>query len=345
MKKTVFACLLVCLCQCTQREKTTLDGYVELELKLTGKKYTQLVLCTPYLAPEGWAIEKEFPGLSEDGYNWKFSVPDSINEIAEGYTIRIYPYDFENNQGGEIVFTQKGFPDNKVVRGIVLEGKKTLIEGSYRGEREEYYGGMGYLFSDTYVEDPTLIYNLFDIKLEDKKNKKYSEFELNFYCSDFSSLPEINYEEALQQRIAFVKEYPDSKYLFDQFAYSTGYKNRNDMKLVFDNFSKKMKSSDFGKQIAEHLSRQIIPVDVFTEQLTNSKTNQLEAVIIHPSKPTFIVFSASWCGPCHKLIPQLKKMYNELSPIMDMVYISMDKKNIETWKELMTNVSHLFLTH
>ena len=108
------------------------------------------------------------------------------------------------------------------------------------------------------------------------------------------------------------------------------------MKLVFDNFSEKMKLSDFGKRIAEYLSQQIMQVSIYTKQLTNSKTNQLELVIINNDKPTLILFSASWCAPCHKLIPQLKKIYNELSPTMDMVYISMDReKSVESWKELM----------
>ena len=341
-KISLFVCLLLCLCQCKQPEKV-LDGHVELEVKLTGKKYTQLVLVTLYRIPEGWDMEgydvfKEFLGYSKDGYNWKFIVPDSINEIAEGYNIRIYPYDFEKNQGGEIMFTLKELPESKRVRCILLEGEKTIIEGVYRGEIIKNFTGFGYAIIDSYVESPTLIFDLFDIQLKNKKNKKCSELELNFYYPDFSILPEADYEEALQQRIALVKEYPNSNYLLHQLGASEGYKSKGDMRIVFDNFSEKMKSSYLGQHIEEYLSRKIIPVDIFTENLTNSKSHQLEPVITNKSKPTLILFSASWCGPCHKLIPQLKEIYNELSSSIDMVYISMDRdQNVQSWKELMTN--------
>ena len=323
-------------CKCASPQDSVPNGFVCLELKLQGKQYSNLVLCTPYRVPEGWDMLKEFPGRSEDGYNWIFLVPDSIYDVSENFVIRVYPFDFENNRGKTVAFTIKDMPETKKQYTLILEEKKTVIEGVYRNEMEEYFSGFAYLFPDTFVESPTIIFDIFDL-IPSKNEHKYTALELSLFYPDFSSLPEINYEEALQQRIALVKEYPNSNFLLNQFTYSTGYKNKKDMKLVFDHFSEKMKSSDLGKHIAEYLSKQIIAVDIFTEKLTNSKNNQSEPVITNQSKPTLVIFSASWCAPCHKLIPQLKEIYNELSPLINMVYISMDReKSVPSWKKLMT---------
>jgi len=49
-----------------------------------------------------------------------------------------------------------------------------------------------------------------------------------------------------------------------------------------------------------------------------------------------IVFSASWCEPCHELIPILKGIYADLKDRLDFTYISMDeKKTANSWRKLL----------
>jgi len=49
-----------------------------------------------------------------------------------------------------------------------------------------------------------------------------------------------------------------------------------------------------------------------------------------------VVFSASWCDPCHKLIPLLKELYKKSHTKLNMVYVSMDKpETVENWKALL----------
>ncbi len=341
-KKDLWLIIIVCIFQFSCKNNADIpDHHVGLRLELQGKKYEKLVLFTQYPVKEfePWAA-KEFEGITSDGYHWLFIVPDSINQLTDGYNIKVRPFDFQNNRDTLLTFTTKEFPDGKKVKGITLEKKETILRGTYRTKDSESFADvdMGYLLVDTFVMSPTLIYDIYNLEIKEKTEKR-SDIELALLYPDFSTFKkEENYDKKLQEWATLVKQYPDSKYFLRQFVdQSTGYKNKNDMKLVFDNFSPYLKNTDTGKSVEVFLLKKIIPVDhIDTLQLRNSKTNRLEPVVSDPSKPTLIVFSASWCGPCHKLIPTLKEIYAEYASSLNMVYISTDKEeSVTAWKELM----------
>ncbi|MCL2860725.1 MAG: TlpA family protein disulfide reductase [Oscillospiraceae bacterium] len=49
-----------------------------------------------------------------------------------------------------------------------------------------------------------------------------------------------------------------------------------------------------------------------------------------------VIFSASWCNPCHEQIPALKEIYQKLKGKINMMYISLDKsETVNNWKALM----------
>lgn len=60
-----------------------------------------------------------------------------------------------------------------------------------------------------------------------------------------------------------------------------------------------------------------------------------EPVIVNREKDHLIIFTASWCQPCHKLIPVLKKLYGELKDRMEFTYISIDdSRTIDNWPKV-----------
>lgn len=64
-------------------------------------------------------------------------------------------------------------------------------------------------------------------------------------------------------------------------------------------------------------------------------SDQVEPIVVSKDKPTLVIFSASWCAPCHKMIPQYKEIYDELKDSLELVYVTIDEqKTIESWKEL-----------
>jgi thiol-disulfide isomerase/thioredoxin len=49
-----------------------------------------------------------------------------------------------------------------------------------------------------------------------------------------------------------------------------------------------------------------------------------------------VLFSASWCAPCHAQIPILREIYKDHSAKLDMVYVSLDEPTtVENWKKMM----------
>lgn len=60
--------------------------------------------------------------------------------------------------------------------------------------------------------------------------------------------------------------------------------------------------------------------------------DSIEPVIINREKDHLVIFTASWCQPCHKLIPVLKELYDELKGKMEFTYISIDdSRTIDKW--------------
>ena len=70
--------------------------------------------------------------------------------------------------------------------------------------------------------------------------------------------------------------------------------------------------------------------------LPNAQTNEPQPVIEDSLAYNLIIFSASWCGPCHKQIPILKEIYQDLKEYFHFTYISIDEpESIDSWNQLM----------
>ncbi len=93
-----------------------------------------------------------------------------------------------------------------------------------------------------------------------------------------------------------------------------------------------MKESIYGKQIWNFVNNKLF----VNLQLPDYDTGNYTPVLSENKKYSFVIFSASWCAPCHKLIPFLKKAYRDLGTSMEMVYISTDDdRTVKAWKDLM----------
>lgn len=69
------------------------------------------------------------------------------------------------------------------------------------------------------------------------------------------------------------------------------------------------------------------------EKLENIQTGEQELIISDSTRYTLIIFSASWCNPCHKQLPIQKQIYEKLKDKLNMVTVSLDKKEgIDNWK-------------
>jgi len=146
---------------------------------------------------------------------------------------------------------------------------------------------------------------------------------------------QAHYDNIINLYAETVRKYPDSHSLIASLNNKKGlYDTKEDVQKIFDNFSDKQKQSYFGIKIQKFLS------DIYFKNtlLPVWDTGNSEPIIKDFSKINLVIFSASWCGHCIAEIPILKKIAEELSDNIEMVYISMDNTStVDAWKNLMIN--------
>ena len=143
----------------------------------------------------------------------------------------------------------------------------------------------------------------------------------------------LSYEDNLRCYINLTKKYPDSHALAYELATSlTRFGSRSDVEKVFNCFSDKIKKTYWGEKTghylkSSHFSNSILPA---------WDSDRLEPIVKDTSKYNLICFSASWCSPCHAMIPLLKEVYKDLTGNLEIVYVSIDEPaTIEGWKDQM----------
>lgn len=141
------------------------------------------------------------------------------------------------------------------------------------------------------------------------------------------------YDEIINLYATVAAKHPSSRYLISGIATNLEhYKQKKDVERIYNNFSTQNKQSFFGSEIQKYLSA----INFENTILPDAVSGKPEYIIQHPGNYNLIIFSASWCAPCHELIPALKKIHTDLNKKMDITYITIDTENeIKNWNNLM----------
>ena len=111
----------------------------------------------------------------------------------------------------------------------------------------------------------------------------------------------------------------------------------DDMKKTYEALSQEAKDSYYGKKVKDELypaGKEGTKVPEFTVTDNNGKSVTL-AELCQGKKYILIDFWASWCNPCRKEIPNLKKLYKEYADKgFQIISISIDKKKADWEKAL-----------
>lgn len=142
-------------------------------------------------------------------------------------------------------------------------------------------------------------------------------------------------DEFAKLYIEILRKYPASRSVLTLSSIGIT-PNLSSLKEIYSTISPQLKESYYGKRIA----RQIVFLEgdtLFTNSMLPAwNSTNLEPIIKDSSKYNLVVFSASWCGPCHKQIPVLKEIYNYIHEYLEIVYVSIDElETLEVWKALM----------
>jgi len=341
IKILYFFILSIILTSCDNRPvKTELPGIQKMTLQLNGKKYDELYLKANL--PGHFVNQKIYAGQSEDGYKWIFTIPDSIIEMVSYYQIRTRPFDFNTNTAYFASF--KGLTkDDSSYYDYVYDEKNPILEATYI-DTKLYPGVKGdgyyYVVNDTFgIDGISRNEDMFSVDFK----KRNTELELSMKYRFFAFIDMDNYEISLAEKDSISSKYPDSKYLMSQFySMCSSFKNMDDAKKIYANFSKENKSTWFGEESGNFIAnnKKLYSSGFENVLLKNSATETSEPIIRDSTKFTLVIFSASWCSPCHKIIPELMDVYKDLNGKLEMVYISLDQsKTVNDWKKLIKEKS------
>lgn len=334
----LFSIILFALWSCKRDVSNVVDdcnNCTTLEIRLQGQKYERLLLEAIRYVPNihdsrVYSIE----GKQIKDYYWTFQIPDSIIQSLRYFSLKYKPFDFKTNTDFKISFLSIIEGDTTYSGRFTLDKSMNPIEGSFydRSKTDLFRYSVG---DSIYIEDVTLIYDKFYVNLENYKN---TELEAIMKTEGMGMYKEA-YQEQLKDEIAKAEKYSYSKYLLAELTYfRNSYDNRDDFRKVYEKFTNtEDEDTKFYKKIIDYYLK-FDPQDFLFEniKLENSVTGAKELIIEEPEKYSLVVFSASWCGPCHKRIPILKEVFSEKGNKINIIYISIDsEKTIQSWKKLL----------
>lgn len=288
-----------------------------LKIKIEGMKYDQLCLRIGLDNGKLLAID----GQSENKKDWTFSYPDSVYERMKYKFLFVKDPDSVMHRlafkvmsnSDTLKFGELSFERNHSVINLQYE-KTTITAKSWQSHNKTYRSD---LFS---VKDP-VDHQL--LAVGKCITSSYSMFDSE----------SLTYEQNFQNYINLTKEFPYAEFGIATLSQTlTRYKSKEDVRKIFSCFNYEMQNSFHGKRISAYINDQTFKNSVLRSW--NSDENEL--IVKDTSKYTLVLFSASWCAPCHELIPILKEIYKDHMNKLDMVYVSLDEPaTVENWKKMM----------
>ena len=302
-------------------------------LILEGIKYDSLTIT-------GLDINKnvvKIQGTSQDGQNWDFTIPDSIFNSVDFFYLFNRRMDKETQTSYNFSIQSTYQQDTlNYFNNLSLDRNLKEIRAKYLGQEIQENQLIAKLGSDD--EEDVFLGTLYTDKL---LIPYYENTELAIqvtypYFGRFHTTTEVepSYNDYIEQYINIIEKYPDSRYLITQVVtYLYEYTTKENLQKLYDAFSETNRQTSWGKIIYDYIENYYTFSDTI---LPTWDTGNLEPIIQNSEKINLVIFSASWCIPCHKQIPLLKEIFNDLKECVDITYVSIDKsKYVDNWKKLM----------
>lgn len=309
----------------------------KINIHFEAKQFDKLnlVIVLPEIQADGRRNKASIAGISENGTDWIFNFPDSL------YNKHLYT---------KIEVPATSDTLDELVGFINVNGNDTLLAGNYCFSRGISHINVVYSGTKSFQVlniDPithigyfkTVIQDRFLISAPSDKQLLASIEAMGSGYSRPTILESIAYQKQLIQYENLTKKYPDSHFLsYELSSNLNAYKSKADIQRIFDCFSPEIKQSYYSRRTSDFLDSRNTQFDYTTFEnsiLPVWDTHKTEPIVQDTSKYNLIVFSASWCGPCHALIPQLKKIYTNYKDHLILTYVSMDEqRTLKDWSTL-----------
>jgi thiol-disulfide isomerase/thioredoxin len=321
MKKTfLLPIVFIFILSCTQ-EKTC-----KINIHFKGKEFEKLNLVIRQESKDSPRII--IPGESSNRKDWTFTYPDSIFDKLIFVNINVPS--FTDSVETAIAFI--GIIKNDTLKAGSYSFSKgnSEIEATYINT--EKFSNILYINKDNQPASKTVYQSWFLVPTTGDKELLSSIESIGYKYSMFYLNDSSEYGNMLSKYIDITKKYPESHFLINNLMQNlTRYNSKQDVERVYNCFSENNKLSYFGLKVKNFLSlkfeNSVLPV---------CGSNNKELIVKDFSKYNLVVFSASWCNPCHEQIPLLKEIYRNFKNNLVITYVSLDEeKSIEAWANLM----------
>lgn len=143
------------------------------------------------------------------------------------------------------------------------------------------------------------------------------------------------FDEVKEAHLAFYKRYPHS-IVTAFYLQETGRDMTDDsLKMYYERFPEDVKESIYGRELKKMISkRKIATVDTKAPSFTTTDIDSSRLSLDDfKGKIVLLDFWGSWCYPCRKGHPKLKKLYEKYrNKGVEFIGIAADDNNIEAWK-------------
>lgn len=264
---------------------------------------------------------------------WEFTVPDSIIDNSEFMMLIVPHKDTVANAYRQVRFNTEFKNRKNTIVNFGIQEKTTYLNAEYKGkeifENDNIASFLGR--TDTVITG-NLICDDFNLSLKNDSSDITVRSIDPYYAWFDGGNNKLSYEDNLKFYIKMAKDYPDSKYLLTSLSQNLSrFKNRQDIKMIYQTFSDKHKNTKWARRIELFLSDKFYNIS-----LINVDTKKIEPLVQDSSKYTLVIFSASWCGPCKEEIPLLKELYKNLKARFNFTYISVDyEKRVKAFQDVL----------
>ncbi|MEA4821017.1 MAG: thioredoxin-like domain-containing protein [Erysipelotrichales bacterium] len=253
----------------------------------------------------------------QNNTDWKISVPDSIYDDYESLILQAL---LPNNGWTEIMLVDSPkFVKYNVTNVLFFTDKNpSIIKAKFH----------------SLIDNNILVMTTSYMDTEYANGKKTADL-LSKMRRD-----EISKDKTVDTIFEYVRASPNSLALIkhvDSFLFNEI--NLDTYKRLYLLFSDKMRTTSYGQSFKKYLDdREAYEssnrIQVFNLQRCDTK--EIEPFIRDDGKYKLIIFSSVGCAPCHEAIPIYKKIYQDLSDKLDMLYISVDnKEQSDQWNKVL----------